>query len=225
MIAPSRWKTFSVLAAVILGLLFTLPNVLPQSARDALPGFMPKKTLNLGLDLQGGSMLLLSVYTKALRVEKITNLIEDTRATLREEKTDFTDLGQVGSDVLVRITDPTKVNDAMNLLRNRVGAPLPNGTGRDVTISQGDDQHIKMTFSDQAMAAEAGKAVEQSIEIIRRRIDAVGRRTPGRRRVTQRTDRGVPCLDRGARGHAQHGGRRLQEGGHVDAVRIPCPVW
>lgn len=178
MIAPSRWKTFSVLAAVILGILFTLPNILPQATRDALPAFMPKKTLNLGLDLQGGSMLLLSVDTKALRAEKITNLIEDTRSTLREETIDFSDLGMVGSDVLVRISDPGRVNEAMNLLRNRVGAPLPNGTGRDVTIAQGDDQHIKMSFSDQAMAAEAGKAVEQSIEIIRRRIDALGTKEP-----------------------------------------------
>jgi preprotein translocase subunit SecD len=178
MIAPSRWKTIAVLGALIFGILFTLPNVLPQSARDALPGFMPKQTLNLGLDLQGGSYLLLSVDTKALRAEKITNLIEDTRTTLRDEAIEFTDLGQVGGAVSVRITDPAKVNTAVNLLRNRVGAPMPNGGGRDVTISAGAEQRLNMTFSDQAMNAEAGKAVEQSIEIIRRRIDALGTKEP-----------------------------------------------
>ena len=178
MIAPSRWKTFAVLAAVIFGVLFTLPNVLPQATRDALPGFLPKKTLNLGLDLQGGSQLLLSVDTKALRVEKMTNLIEDVRTTLREEDVDFTDLGQVQGAVMVRITDPAKLNAAQNALRNRVGQPLPNGGGRDVTIVQAPNQYLRMTISDQAMNAEAGKAVEQSIEIIRRRIDALGTKEP-----------------------------------------------
>ena len=44
-------------------MLFTLPNVLPANVRDSLPGFLPKQTLNLGLDLQGGSYLLLEVDT------------------------------------------------------------------------------------------------------------------------------------------------------------------
>ncbi|HEX5377310.1 MAG TPA: protein translocase subunit SecD [Phenylobacterium sp.] len=178
MIAPSRWKTFAVLAAVLYGVLFTLPNLLPQATRDALPGFMPKQTLNLGLDLQGGSSLLLSVDTKALRAEKTTNLIEDSRTTLREEGIDFSDLGQAGGAVTVRITDPAKVNAAANLLRQRVGAPLPTGGGRDVDIAQVADQRLRMTFSEQAMNAEAGRAVEQSIEIIRRRIDALGTKEP-----------------------------------------------
>ena len=178
MIAPSRWKTIAVLAALIFGVLFTVPNVLPQSVRDSMPGFLPKQTLNLGLDLQGGSSLLLSVDTKALHTEKVTNLIEDVRTLLRTEKIDFSDLGQVDGAVSVRITDPARVNEATNLLRNRVGAPTPNGGGRDVTIGTAADQRLKMTFSDQAMKAEAGRAVDQSIEIIRRRIDALGTKEP-----------------------------------------------
>ncbi len=178
MIAPSRWKTIAVLASLIFGILFTVPNVLPASVRDSMPGFLPSKTLNLGLDLQGGSSLLLSVDTKALRAEKTTNLIEDVRALLRADKIEFTDLGQVEGAVSVRITDPAKVNTALNLLRGRVGSPISNGGGRDVDLSTGPDQHLKLSFSAQAMSAEAGKAVDQSIEIIRRRIDALGTKEP-----------------------------------------------
>ncbi len=96
MLAPSRWRLISVVAALIFGVLFTLPNLLPASVREQLPAFLPKQTLNLGLDLQGGSYLKLSVDTRALRVEKTTNLIEDVRTTLRAEDIAFTDLGQVG---------------------------------------------------------------------------------------------------------------------------------
>ena len=49
----SRWKVIAVVLSAIFGVLFTLPNVLPADVRDSLPGFMPKQTLNLGLDLQG----------------------------------------------------------------------------------------------------------------------------------------------------------------------------
>lgn len=53
MINLSRWKVIAVVFAAIFGVVFTLPNVLPADVRDSLPGFMPKQTLNLGLDLQG----------------------------------------------------------------------------------------------------------------------------------------------------------------------------
>ena len=182
MIAPSRWKTIAVAIAVLFGILFTLPNLLPQKMRDGLPGFLPKQTLNLGLDLQGGSYLLLEVDTVALRKEKLTNLVEDARTALHNESIDYTDLAQVGDAVQVRITDPAKLNPAMNALRTGVGAALPNGGGRDVTLSQAPDQRIHMVFNEQAMTAEASKAVDQSIEIIRRRIDALGTKEPDIRR-------------------------------------------
>jgi preprotein translocase subunit SecD len=182
MIAPSRWKTITVAVALIFGLLFTLPNVLPQKVRDGLPGFLPKQTLNLGLDLQGGSSLLLEVDIAALRKEKLTNLVEDVRTTLHNESIDYTDLALVGDAVQVRITDPGKMNPAMNALRSGVGAPLPNGGGRDVNLAQAPDQRIRLAFNEQAMTAEAAKAVDQSIEIIRRRIDALGTKEPDIRR-------------------------------------------
>ena len=86
MMSLSRWKVVLTILAVVLGVLFTLPNILPPGTVSQLPGFMPKKTLNLGLDLQGGSYLLLEVDTKALKAEKITNISEDTRATLRKAR-------------------------------------------------------------------------------------------------------------------------------------------
>ena len=130
MIALSRWKVIAVVLAVIFGVLFSLPNALPQRVVDGLPGFMPKNRLNLGLDLQGGSYLMLEVDTAALRVERLTNMIEDVRTTLRDEKIVFSDLGQANGEVAVRITDPAQVNAAQNVLRNQVGAALPGARCR-----------------------------------------------------------------------------------------------
>lgn len=178
MMALSRWKVIAVVLSVIFGVLFTLPNFLPQQVRDSLPGFLPKQTLNLGLDLQGGSHLLLEVDTAALRQERLTNLVEDVRTTLRNEQIDFSGLGQVGGGVSVVVTDPSKVSAATKALRDNVGAPLAGSPGgRDVTIAT-EGQRIRLGFVEAAMAAEASRAVDQSIEVIRRRIDELGTREP-----------------------------------------------
>ena len=129
----SRWKVAAVVLSVIFGVLFTLPNVLPQHVRDSLPPFLPKQTLNLGLDLQGGSQLLLEVDTNALRAERLTNLVEDVRTQLREADIPFAELRQVNGEVTVLINDPAQVNTAVNKLRTTVGSALagvPGGRSR-----------------------------------------------------------------------------------------------
>src|SRR3954468_24747153 len=104
----ARWKVILVVLATVFGLLFTLPNLLPGNVRDSLPGFMPKSTLKLGLDLQGGSYLLYSVDTAALRVEKLNNMLEDVRTTLRDKQIGFTEPVIANGEISVRISDPNQ---------------------------------------------------------------------------------------------------------------------
>ena len=194
MITVSRWRVILVVLAALYGILFTLPNVLPASVRDSLPAFLPKQTLNLGLDLQGGSYLLYEVDTAALRTEQLTNLVEDTRTTLREAEIDFTGLGVVNGEVNARINDPAKVEEAAKLLRQSVGTALAGvAGGRDVTVGIAPDQRIRVAYVAQALDAQAAKAVEQSIEVIRRRIDELGTKEPDiRRQGTNRISIAAP---------------------------------
>jgi len=179
MLTLSRWKVILVVLSIVFGVLFALPNALPQTVRDDLPAFLPKKTLNLGLDLQGGSYLLLEVDTNALRAERLTNTVEDVRTQLREEQIAFTDLGVVNGGVTLRITDPTQVDAAVRLLRDNIGSVLQGVVGgRDIRISTEANQRLRLEFVPEAMEAEAARAVEQSQEIIRRRIDELGTREP-----------------------------------------------
>jgi preprotein translocase subunit SecD len=175
----ARWKVVLVVLATVLGLLFTLPNLLPAKVRDGLPGFMPKSTLHLGLDLQGGSRLLYSVDTVALRTERLTNMAEDVRTTFRDKNIAFTDLAVANGEIGLRITDPAQVADAAKDLRNTMGAPLAGAAGaRDVTVTTTGDQRIRIAFVAEAFDAEASRAVEQNIEVIRRRIDQMGTKEP-----------------------------------------------
>ena len=174
MLTLSRWKIILVLASLLFGLVFTLPNIVPARF---LPGFLPQQKLNLGLDLQGGSYLLLEVDTEALRKERLTNLTEDMRTKLQGAQIDFSDLGVTGDTIGVRITDPTKVDAGYRLLNSELGERLLTG-GRDVVVQTRPDQRIQVSFVAQAANAAARDAVTRSIEIIRKRIDALGTKEP-----------------------------------------------
>jgi SecD/SecF fusion protein len=174
MLALSRWKIALVVASFLFGLIFTLPNLVPVGA---LPSWAPQQRLNLGLDLQGGSYLLLEVDTGALNQERLTNLTEDIRTKLHNEQIDFSGLAVRGNVVDVHIDDPTKSPKAFDLLNNSLGERLLSG-GRDVTVSQKPNQTIEVAFVQQAAQAAARDAVTRSIEIIRKRIDALGTKEP-----------------------------------------------
>ncbi len=174
MLALSRWKILLVLGSILFGLVFTLPNLLPAGA---LPSWAPNQRLNLGLDLQGGSYLLLEVDTAALEQERLNNLVEDVRTRLRAEQIGFTELGMAGGVVSARITDPAQVDQAYKLLNNQLGERLATG-GRDVTVRTLPGQKVAASFVAAASNAAARDAVTRSIEIIRKRIDSLGAKEP-----------------------------------------------
>ena len=179
MLTLSRWKIFVVTLSVIFGIVFTLPNLLPQKTLDALPGWVPHQKLILGLDLQGGSYLLYEVDTDALRAERLTNLVEDVRTALRTDQIAFGELGEANGVISVRIADAGKVNTATQMLRRNLGAPLAGALGgKDVSVSTKADQRIEISFVPEAAKNDASKAVDQSIETIRRRIDSLGTKEP-----------------------------------------------
>jgi preprotein translocase subunit SecD len=188
MLTLSRWKIVLVTFSVIFGILFTLPNLLPQKTLDGFPGWLPKQKLNLGLDLQGGSYLMYEVDTAALRQERLKNLVEDVRTALRGEQIAFGELAEVDGTVRLRIADAGKVDEAANLLRRSVGSPFAGSvSGRDVSVAKRADQRLEISFIPEAAANDAAMAVEQSIETIRRRIDSLGTKEPNITR--QGTDR------------------------------------
>jgi preprotein translocase subunit SecD len=176
MIRLSRWKITLVVLATLLSVLFALPNVLPASVVQRLPSWAAQR-LNLGLDLQGGSYLLMEVDTAALQRETLNNLVEDTRRELQNARIPFTGLAQAGGAVTVRITDLAQAADAYNVLA-KLSQPLAGAVGgRDLTVAR-NGQVITLTPAAEAQAAAASDAVNQSIEVIRRRIDSLGTREP-----------------------------------------------
>lgn len=180
MIRNSRWKVALVLAAALFGILFTAPNFMTPQMRAQLPGWLPHSTLNLGLDLQGGSRLVYQVDTPSLIKERLNNQLEDMRHGLREKAIQFANPTIAGNSVSVQIVDLTQVDAAYQALdklhgsvRNAAGGTIP-----EFTLERSGTQVLSMTIQTDAIAGEVASGVEQAKQVINRRINALGTKEP-----------------------------------------------
>lgn len=174
MLQLARWRVILVAVVTVMGLAFAFPNFVPESARESLPDFLPKQAINLGLDLRGGSQLLLEVDVETLRRQQLDNIADEMAAALRDAnpRIRYTGRGVVGDAARVRLVDPTEMEAARRLLRPLAQSPT---TGNDIiTFSEGAEGLIEARITPQYLRELSRQAAQQSIEVIRRRIDPTG---------------------------------------------------
>src|SRR5690242_8295700 len=112
------WSRIVTLLILLAGILIALPNALPENLRDRLPPFFPKQTVSLGLDLQGGSYLLLEVELDQVQKDRLETLLGDIRVGLRKAHIAYNGLQAQGDTVSVHILDSARLNDAKDILKN-----------------------------------------------------------------------------------------------------------
>lgn len=171
MLAIPRWKFWTIITVCFLGMLFALPNLLTQKSLEHLPHWM-RNTVNLGLELRGGSHLQLEVDLNAVAKEYLTNLLDETRASFRKQQ-----IGYSGLSVDTKTKTPT-----LNFtLRN------PEDGDKAKKILKTIDPHLDVTIEGVMVHAtlspeileQRNKAIiEQSIEVVRRRVDESGTKEP-----------------------------------------------
>lgn len=177
MIQLSRWKVILVGLSLAFGLLLAFPNAMTPEQRANLPGWLPKNALNLGLDLQGGSYLLLEVDVPAMREKRITNMAEDVRVSLREARISINGIQPEAGGVVVTIAQPGQYDAAFEVIRGLATAGAAGGVQERVATKLSDNR-IRYAYTDTALANMGAVAVDQSIEVVRRRIDSLGTREP-----------------------------------------------
>ncbi len=168
MIYFSKWKITFVLVVCIFGLGFSAPNFVEKKIVDSLPEWLPHKQVSLGLDLRGGSHLLLEVDVASVMKEHLESLIDSMRSELRKARIGYGGLGIAGDDAKVLIHNAEEVEKAQNLLRK---------IDNDANIVV-DGKSILISFTERAWADRRVATLQQSLEIIRRRIDETGVREP-----------------------------------------------
>lgn len=174
-----RWKATLILVTAFVTMLLAAPNIMPQSWVDRLPKAL-QTHMTLGLDLQGGVHLILQVDADAVRRERLEALREDVRRVLRDARVQVQSATFQGNGVVVRLREGQNVELANTELRKipqPLGGVFSTSGQYDFEVSrQGDVFTVNAT--EPGLRDRLTRAVGQSIEIIRRRVDQLGNTEP-----------------------------------------------
>jgi preprotein translocase subunit SecD len=171
----TRWKAAAILLTALVVCLFAVPNFFPERVVKNWPS-IAQRHIVLGLDLQGGSSILLQVDTNAVRKEQLQSVYDDVLSTLRGARIPFTGRAIRGNGVEVHITRDTDIDNAMSKL-NGLSQPMSGilaTTGQRTLNVTNNAGTITLTPSDPAVLDRVRQAVDQSIEIIQRRVNGLG---------------------------------------------------
>ncbi len=169
MLTFSKFKLTFVTLICLMGIYFTYPNLYNKTEVTALPNYISQKQVNLGLDLQGGSHLLLEVDTNSVLKEKSEYLVDDIRTALRKEKIKYSNLGSRLSGAVVIITDENQTDLARQNIRKNIDKRI---------IIKSEKNKLNFSFSEEFIIDSNNQTVDQSIEVVRKRVDESGTREP-----------------------------------------------
>jgi preprotein translocase subunit SecD len=173
----TRWKATAIVLTALVVCLFAVPNFLPEKMVQSWPKWAQRHVV-LGLDLQGGSHILLEVDSAAVRKEKVESLRDDVRRVLRDARVGYTGLIVRGNSVEVRIREGSNFDQALEKLRELsqpIGGVLGSSTGqRSLNVTTEPGNLVRLTITDPALTERIRQSVEQSIQIIERRVNELG---------------------------------------------------
>jgi preprotein translocase subunit SecD len=161
------WKISLIVGSCLLFVLLAIPSFLSQATRDSLPDFMPKHGVNLGLDLQGGSQLLLEIDFDTYMREQVTNLGDEIRNKFREKKIGYKGLGVSDGKVVFSLREDV-TEDVEKVLES---------VNPDLTIKH-DSAQYEVFYDDKWQTLMHKQIIEQSLEIVNRRVNETGTREP-----------------------------------------------
>ena len=160
-----RWQTIAVIAVTALAGLFALPNVLPASILDVMPHWYQQSRINLGLDLRGGAHFLLEADLRSVLTERLTNLSDSVRADMRKQQIGVKDVAvEPGRGIVVTLRDESQRAKAVEAIRALDPSLVMSGSG----------DTIRLAYSEQELTRRKKEVIDQSIEILRRRVDETG---------------------------------------------------
>ena len=191
MVNIPRWQIVLVIVICVVGVAFAAPNLFSRQFAESLPDWLPHKQISLGLDLQGGSHLLLEVKAGVIIEEELDSVVDEIRTQLRAARLGYTGLGIDGTSVSFRVRDPADIPAVAAIVDDVVGeltagggivGNILGGVGQPPTagfeIEATDDGQFRLTLTEQMIIDRKNRAIEQSLEVIRRRIDELGTREP-----------------------------------------------
>ena len=172
----TRWKAAAIMLTALIVCLFAVPNFFPEKMVQGWPKWAQRHVV-LGLDLQGGSHILLEVDSNAVRKEKLEATRDDVRRVLRDARVGYTGLVVRGNSVEVRIREGQSFDLALTKLRELsqpLGGILSTTGQRNLEVTTEQGSLVRLRLTDPAIVERVRQSVEQSIQIIERRVNELG---------------------------------------------------
>ena len=183
----TRWKALAIILTALVVCLCAVPNFFPEATVKGWPTWAQRR-LVLGLDLQGGSHILLEVDANAVKKDKLEQVRDDVRRALRDAKIGYTGLAVRNDVVEVRISRDTDAQNALTKLRELsqpLGGLLGTSGQRSLEVGDAGGGLIRLTVPQAAVTERIRQAVEQSIQIVERRVNQLGTVEPSIQRQGQ----------------------------------------
>jgi len=174
-----RWKVISISLLLVFGVMMSLPSVFFGESHKYWPTFLPDETINLGLDLSGGSHILLEADPAEVGLIRLETMEESVRAGMRraEPRIGIGDISRRNGELSFMVRDSTQVDAAREvLLTLTAGSGLPGQ--RDWDIEVRDDTRFVLTPTESGLETAVDNAMDTATDVIRRRIDEMGTREP-----------------------------------------------
>jgi SecD/SecF fusion protein len=192
MLRTSPIRTILIALVALVGVVMMIPNFVSKETLATWPDFLPKQQMVLGLDLQGGSHLLLQVNREGIITERLRELRRDAREVLANQNGIGNIITTEGNSVVVELTDPSQAEQAMTALQalqTTISSSLISvgGGTPELEFATRPDGKIGIGLTDGGIEERMSSIVSQSIEVIRKRIDELGTTEPSIQR--QGTDR------------------------------------
>ncbi len=168
MLIFENWKKVLILIVSIFAILFSLPNFI---SKNNVPNFFKAGEIRLGLDLQGGSYLLLEVESDSLQTDRLNSVADELRVVLRNAnpRIGYRNLSVINTELTFSLIEENDVDLIKSLILN---------IDDSLIVNNEDFSSIQVSFSEEKITEIRDYAILQSIEIIRRRVDEVGTNEP-----------------------------------------------
>lgn len=171
----SPLKMFLILLVCVYGILYSIPNFVSTPTydwmEDNLPAWMPKKSVNLGLDLRGGAHLLYEVNLDQVFSDRANSLEQDIKERFRNEKIEFTSVTAQEKGVAVEIKNVLDAENARKFIRGI-------DSGLVVESASDNSAKIAVTMDENYIKTTEDHTIAQVIEVVRRRVDEMGTTEP-----------------------------------------------
>ncbi|PPR34670.1 MAG: hypothetical protein CFH26_00639 [Alphaproteobacteria bacterium MarineAlpha6_Bin4] len=169
MVQFKKWQLFLVILFSLFAIVFSSPNFFSKNTLSKLPSFIPTEQVILGLDLQGGSYLLIEVDTSTVVKENIESFSDEIRISLRKNKISYSKFNINDNLIVFQLKNKNKKEDLSKILTKY---------NQDITYEYTEENILNIKFSDQKIKNIRDTSVSQSIEVVRRRVDEYGTKEP-----------------------------------------------